>query len=98
MESNEQKPEIERLEQALHRMERELQTNYQEIGKTVLEAADQQQKEVNKLVDDIISTRKQLSIAIEEIECDDCLAFNPRDARYCKRCGKKLDQTETKGE
>lgn len=90
--------EIEELEQSLRRLECDLQAYYQEAGKNLLEVADQQQKEVNKLVDNIILTRKQLSIARHEIECDDCLAFNPADARYCKRCGKKLTPAEQKGE
>lgn len=98
MDQTDHNREIEKLEQSLRRMEHELQNHYQEMGKTILEVADQQQKEVNKLVDDIILTRTQLSLAREEIECDDCLAFNPLDARYCKRCGKKLTPTETKGE
>lgn len=98
MEQNHHDHEIEELEQSLRRMEHDLQAHYQEMGKTLLEVADQQQKEVNKLVDDIISTRKQLSLTRDELECDDCLAFNPRDAQYCKRCGKKLSPSEREGE
>ena len=90
--------EIEKLEQSLRRMEHDLQTHYQEMGKTILEVADQRQKEVNKLVDEMIEMQKKLSKARHEIECDACLAFNPLDARYCKRCGKKLTPTEIKGE
>lgn len=82
--------DIQELELSLCQMESDLKEHYQELGKTVLEIADQQQKEVNRLVDNIILTRKQLSIARQEIECENCLAFNPMDARYCKRCGKKL--------
>lgn len=97
MEQN-QNNEIDEMEKDLNQLEHELQFRYSSMGKSLLDLADLEQKKVNKLVDEIIVMRKKLAIAKQEIECDECMTFNPSDARYCKRCGKRLAQFKEKGE
>lgn len=82
------------MEKTLIRLENELQTHYRDIGKCLLEIAEHEQKTVNKLVDEIITLRRQLSICKQEIRCSTCMTVNPPDALYCKRCGKKLQNDE----
>ena len=81
---------IERLEQTLVRLELELQERYAQIGKSFLEMASHEQKEVNLLVDKIIHIRKKLTRAKREIQCPACLSYNPADSRFCRHCGQKL--------
>lgn len=85
-----QHEEIEMMEKTLGQMERELQNRYSEMGKSLLELADHEQREIGALVDGMIDLRRQLFTAKGEIECEFCTAFNPADARYCKNCGNKL--------
>ena len=82
------------MEQALSRLEADLQVRYSNMGKRLLELAEQEQREVNRLVDDMISIRKKLANAKHEIQCDHCLAFNAADSKYCKRCGAKITASD----
>lgn len=88
--------QIKELEETLNRLEYELQSHYSDMGKCLLDLAEQEQKKVDKLVDEIIILRKRLSIYKQEIECSTCMTVNPPDAVYCKRCGKKFDYAERK--
>ena len=90
MAQNDRQDEIVRLEKTLSQLEADLQACYTDMGKSLMELAGQEQKRVNELVDGIIAARKRLSLAKNEIECETCTAFNPPDARYCKRCGRRL--------
>lgn len=85
-----QPDEIEMMEKTLGQMEHELQNRYSEMGKSLLELADQERREIGSLVDDMIDLRRQLFTAKGETECENCTAYNPADARYCKNCGSKL--------
>lgn len=92
-----QHEEIDEMEKTLGQMEHELQNRYSEMGKSLLELADHEQREISALVDDMIELRRRLFTAKGEIECGFCNAFNPADARFCKNCGSKLIQKQ-KGE
>ena len=63
LESNRQitQEEISRMEKDLSKMEDNLYEHYCEIGKRILETAEQENKKVNRLVDQIIETRQKLS-------------------------------------
>lgn len=84
--------EITKMEVSLNRMEYQLQAQYCEMGKSILELVDAKQKVINKLVDDIIETRRQLAVVKKEIQCEECMAYNTSDSKYCKRCGCKLTE------
>lgn len=98
MEHDAQNNEIETLEKTLNQLEHELQAHYSDMGKSLLELAGHEQKEVNRLVDDIIAARRQLSAVRHEVECPACTALNTPDARYCKHCGQRLAPATEKGE
>ncbi|MDL2214098.1 zinc ribbon domain-containing protein [Clostridia bacterium OttesenSCG-928-O13] len=89
---------IARMENELDKLEGELQGRYRDMGKGLLELADQEQREIDRLVDEIVKTRKKLTRARHEIQCDECTAFNPPDSRYCRRCGAKLPMADNKKE
>lgn len=78
------------LEETLARLEHKLQARYSEIGKSLLELAAQEQKEVNRLVDEIIAARKKLAQGKRQVRCGQCLALNQPGSAYCCQCGEKL--------
>lgn len=82
--------EIARMEGELSRLEYELQSRYRDMGKGLLEIAEQERREINRLADAIITTRKALTKARHETQCAQCATFNPPDSHYCKRCGARL--------
>lgn len=79
-----------RLEKSLVKMELELQTCYSEMGKSLLELADGEQKRIDALVDRIIETRKRLTAVQGEIRCPECMTYNTADSKFCRRCGSAL--------
>jgi ribosomal protein L40E len=79
--------ELNQLEGALAKKEHSLQALYCQLGKSVLELADGEKEKIDILVDDIIETRKKLVAIRQEIECPECMTYNPNDSRYCRRCG-----------
>lgn len=83
--------EIERMETRLDSMQRKLQQQYCETGKAVLEIADNEQKEINNIVDEMITLRRQLAEAKGELQCPECMAYNGMESRYCSRCGQLLN-------
>lgn len=89
---------IAEMEASLNRMEYQLQAHYCEMGKSILELVDVEQKVINKLVDDIIETRKELAKVKKEIQCEECMVYNTSDSKYCKRCGYKLTEIRKKEE
>jgi len=88
----------------LSKMEHDLHERYCEIGKGILETAEQENKKVNHLVDQIIETHQKLSEVKKEKYCPECAQHNDWNSLYCKRCGGKLsfvdntkeDKNETK--
>ena len=82
--------EIQRLEQSLSEMEAALTEHYCDIGKSLLELAEKEDKEINQLVDQIIETRRQIAALQKKVQCPGCLFYNSPDSRYCSHCGKKL--------
>lgn len=84
--------EIRRLEQSLSEMEAALNEHYCDIGKSLLELAEKEDKEINQLVDQIIETRRQITALQKQVRCPGCLSYNDPDSRYCSHCGTKLQQ------
>lgn len=87
--------EIRCLEQSLSEMEAQLNEHYCDIGKSLLELAEKEDKEINHLVDQIIETRKQISILQKQVRCPNCLSYNTPDSHFCSHCGMKLKKEET---
>lgn len=90
MAANDNAGQVTRMEEKLDELEQQLQCHYCDMGKSILEMARQEQREINRLVDEIIKTRKALAQARCEVQCEECMAFNPPDSRYCRRCGARL--------
>lgn len=86
--------EIRQTEEELIKLELELQAHYCQMGKSILELADTEQKAIGRLVDEIIKCRKRLARRRQEIECPQCTAYNTADSIYCKRCGAMLQKTQ----
>lgn len=84
--------EVQRLEQSLGEMEAALNEHYCDIGKSLLELAEKEDKEINQLVDRIIETRRQITALQKKARCPVCLTYNSADSRYCSHCGKKLQE------
>lgn len=82
--------EIQTLTQSLSDMERTLQEHYCDIGKMFLEMFEREGPEINREVDQIIETRKRLTVLRKEVQCPDCFTYNDHGSRYCSHCGKKL--------
>ncbi|MDO4326249.1 MAG: zinc ribbon domain-containing protein [bacterium] len=85
-----QRAKIQSLTQSLSEMETALTEHYCDIGKSLLEIAEKEDKEINQLADKIIETRKQLALLQKEIQCPECLTYNSAGSRYCSNCGKRL--------
>lgn len=81
------------LEEDIRRKECELHKRYSQIGKSLLEMAEGEQRTTNRLVDEIIQARAELVQIKGQRECPACTAYNDEDSRYCKRCGNKMPTT-----
>ena len=82
------------LEAVLSKKERELNELYCEMGKSLLELAENEQRVANRLVDEIIALRKKLVRAHNSVQCPECLAFNAAGSNYCSRCGSRFENGE----
>lgn len=81
------------LEESLEKMEAELEASYIQLGKSLMEFAEDEKRGIDALVDEIIRTREQLSAARGEIRCPECMTYNaPRS--YCRRCGAPINEQE----
>lgn len=78
------------LESVLSKKEQELNELYCDMGKSLLEMAENEQRVANRLVDEIIALRKKLVRARKSVQCAECLAYNAADSNYCSRCGSRL--------
>jgi ribosomal protein L40E len=87
IEKNIEAVELLQLEEALARKEHRLQELYCQMGKSILEIADSEKKTIDALVDDIIETRKKIVAIKHDIQCQECMTYNPDDSKYCRRCG-----------
>lgn len=94
------KNDIQRMEEELSVSEAKLQMRYSQMGKSLLEMAEDEQKAVDQLVDKIIRLKKQISAAKNERRCPECMVLNSSDNNYCRHCGAKLaeDSGQEKGE
>lgn len=84
--------DVARMETALEEMEQALLARYSDVGKSVLELAEGEQRQVNALVERIVRARRQLARARGEVQCGECMTLNTPDSRYCKRCGHPLEE------
>jgi hypothetical protein len=80
---------VQDLERDLHKMEIALDEHYRNIGKQLLEMAEQEGQEINNLVDNIIEIKKQLYELHQTVQCPSCLLMNSSESRYCNQCGNK---------
>ena len=80
----------EELEKSLGELEIELHDRYCQMGKSLMDLADSEGREIDKILDRIIDTKKKLSGIRREISCEQCFTLNEADNRYCKNCGAKL--------
>lgn len=85
-----QATEVQRLAKSLSEMEAALNEHYCDVGKSLLELAEKEDKEINQLVDQIIETRRRIAALQKKIQCPACLSYNSSDSRYCSHCGTKL--------
>ena len=93
MDSHHNDEEIARVEGRLCRLEEALEQRYRDLGNGLLAIADQEQREINRLVDAVIVARKELSRARCDIQCVHCMTMNPMQSKYCHTCGTKLFTT-----
>lgn len=85
-----QEARIQNLVQSLSEMETALNERYCDIGKSLLEIAEKEDKEINQLVDKIVETRKELAVLQKKIQCPGCLTYNGAGSRFCSNCGMRL--------
>jgi hypothetical protein len=71
-------------------MEATLNEHYCNVGKQLLEMAEQEDREINNLVDKIIEIKKQLYELDRTVQCPSCLLMNSSESRYCSHCGNEL--------
>lgn len=86
--------DIKELEEELSILEAKLQLRYSRLGKTVLETAESEQKAIDAQVNEIIKKKQQLSKALNEKLCPDCMVYNSSDSKFCKNCGQRLPDTQ----
>lgn len=85
--------EIRHMEQEVSKMEYDLYEFYCDVGKGILEKAEQENRKINGMVDDIIEARLKLAKAKREKCCPACVQLNDHNSVYCKRCGAQLPET-----
>lgn len=86
--------EISKMEKELSKMELNLCDSYCEVGKAVLETAEQESRKINNLVDEIVEMQQKLVALKGEKYCPACTEHNDQNSLYCKRCGHKLEDNE----
>ncbi|MDL2327660.1 hypothetical protein LJC64_03270 [Ruminococcaceae bacterium OttesenSCG-928-A11] len=82
---------IARLEGELGDLEASLEARYSLLGRSLLELIGNEERAVNRLVDQIVKKKRQLALARREKQCADCQAFSPGDSHFCRQCGAPLD-------
>lgn len=90
--------EIQQLQRQLDKMELRLFERYCEAGKSLLEIAERENRQIDKLVDAIIETRRHIALAGRNRRCEACATVNDQDSRYCKHCGRHLDDNTNREE
>lgn len=86
------------LKARLSDLEAALNAHYCQMGKRMLELAEEEQRSVGNLVDEIILTRKQLYLENHECRCEACLNINPEGSNYCNACGARISQVQDDSE
>lgn len=85
-------PPVPELEQQLAQLELSLLEQYCEAGKSLLEAAEQQNRRIGETVDSIITLRRRLALEKNCLHCPTCTKINEPDSHYCRYCGCRLEQ------
>lgn len=81
---------VHEIEEEICLKECELHRHYSQLGKSLLEMAEVEQRIINCLVDEIIAARIKLVQVKGQLECPQCTAYNDSDSRFCKHCGARL--------
>lgn len=95
---NEQNSDLSRSMKALSELEEQLARKYTDIGKGLMAFAEIEGKEVDGLVDDIISQRRTLSKLRNEAESETCIHVPQADQMVCTHCGAIIHTDITKKE
>lgn len=90
--SEEKQMEIQRLTQKLSHMEQELLEKYCDAGKLLLEKAEEESREIDRLVDEVIQVKQELVRVKGEKRCPNCYHYNEAESMYCSKCGTKLEE------
>lgn len=88
--------EVEQLTKRLDHMEQKLLEKYCDVGKTVLEQVEKENREIDQLVEQVIEVKKELVRVKGEIRCPYCYQYNEPESVYCNRCGKRLEEKKEK--
>lgn len=82
--------DINSIEENLNSLESELQNHYSQMGRTVLELADHEQRIIDELIAEIIELKTAIHQKRNEIQCPNCMKFNAAESNYCRFCGEAL--------
>ncbi|RVU54231.1 zinc ribbon domain-containing protein [Anaerosphaera multitolerans] len=82
--------EILNLEENLNKLEIDLENQYIESGKKILELSINEQQKIDSLINEIIEIKKRLIKVKKEKQCPSCMTYNTSDSNYCKFCGKSI--------
>lgn len=92
--SEQKQVEIQRLTQKLDHMEQDLIEKYCDVGRSILEKAEQESKEINHLVDEVVKVKQELVKVRGEKRCPNCYHYNEPDSIYCNKCGVKFEEVK----
>lgn len=90
--SEKKRQEIEYLTWQLDQKEQELQEKYCDVGKSIMEKIEKENKEIDHMVDEVIQLKRKLVKAKGQIRCPNCHQYNEPGSSYCSSCGKKLER------
>lgn len=90
--SEKKRQEIEYLTRQLDQKEQELQEKYCDVGKSIMEKIEKENKEIDHMVDEVIQLKRKLVKAKGQIRCPNCHQYNEPGSSYCSSCGKKLER------
>lgn len=92
--------EITRLRLNVSELEERIRSQYQELGKTVYNAAKdhtdctdyvhEKSEAIDRLFAELTKLNEKISELKNEKKCASCGAVNPQEAVYCQKCGTKL--------
>ena len=77
---------------AADQKEQELQEKYCDVGESIMEKIEKENKEIDHMVDEVIQLKRKLVKAKGQIRCPNCHQYNEPGSSYCSSCGKKLER------